>query len=62
VDLYWIVNGASGSPPLPHWTVLTAFIGVGGAAIALALFRARGRYTVPVKDPFLAESLRYVQP
>lgn len=62
VDLYWIVAGASGSPPTPHWTVFTAFIGVGGAAVATALFRARGRHTVPLKDPFLADSLRYVQP
>jgi len=62
VDLYWIVSGASGSPAMPHWTVFTAFAGVGGAAVALALFRARGRYTVPVKDPFLAESLECVQP
>jgi hypothetical protein len=62
VDLYWIVAGASGSPPAPHWTVFTAFAGVGGAAAWLALLRARGRHTVPVKDPFLPESLRYVQP
>jgi hypothetical protein len=62
VDLYWIVSGASGRPPQPHWTVFTAFAGMGGAAIALALFRARGRYTVPVNDPFLVESLRYAQP
>jgi len=62
LDLYWIVHGASGSGPLPHWTVFTAFAGVGGAAVALALYRARGRHTVPVRDPFLAESLRYVQP
>jgi hypothetical protein len=62
VDLYWIVAGASGSPPWPHWTVFTAMVGVGGAAGGLALFRARGRHTLPVKDPFLAESMRYVQP
>jgi hypothetical protein len=62
VDLYWIVAGASGLSPVPHWTVFTALLGVGGAAAWVALFRARGRHTVPLKDPFLADSLRYVQP
>ncbi len=63
VDVYWLVMPAMDpkSPSL-HWTDLTAFAGVGGAAVAFALFRARGRYTVPVKDPFLADSLRYTQP
>jgi hypothetical protein len=35
---------------------------VGGVAIGFALFRARGKYTMPVKDPYIADSLRYVQP
>ncbi|HVE84306.1 MAG TPA: hypothetical protein VND93_15725 [Myxococcales bacterium] len=62
LDLYWIVAGASGSSPAPHWTVLTAFAGVGGVAVAVALYRARGMHTLPLKDPFLEESLRYAQP
>ena len=63
VDLYWLIFPAydDAHPTLP-WTLFTAFIGVGGIAVGFALFRARGRYTVPVKDPYIADSLRYVQP
>lgn len=64
VDLYWLIwpafSGEAG--PTFHWTILTAFVGVGGVAVGYALFRARGRYTFPVKDPYIAESVRYVQP
>jgi hypothetical protein len=63
VDLYWLVWPAhnEGGPSF-HWTLLTSFIGVGGIAISFALWRAGGKYTVPVKDPYIADSLRYVQP
>jgi hypothetical protein len=64
VDLYWLIwpaySGEAG--PTFHWTLLTAFVGVGGVAVGYALMKARGRYTLPVKDPYIAESLRYVQP
>ncbi|WP_223637548.1 hypothetical protein [Corallococcus sp. EGB] len=64
VDLYWLIwpafSGEAG--PTFHWTLLTAFVGVGGVSVGYALFRARGRYTFPVKDPYIAESVRYVQP
>jgi hypothetical protein len=63
VDLYWLIWPAlSPEHPTFHWTLITAFLGVGGVSIAFALFRIRGRYTLPVKDPYIAESLRYVQP
>lgn len=63
VDLYWLVWPAfSPGGPSFHWTIVTAFVGVGGISVAFALFRIRGKYTVPVKDPYIAESLRYVQP
>lgn len=62
VDLYWLIWPAFSREPSFHWTLLTAFVGVGGIAVAFALSRARGRYTLPVKDPYIAESLRYVQP
>jgi hypothetical protein len=63
IDLYWLII-----PTLTpdhrsfHWTLITAFLGVGGVAVATALWVARGRYTIPVKDPFLSVSLRYRQP
>lgn len=63
VDLYWVViPSLNGQAPQFHWTIFTAFIGVGGVAVAFGIFRARGGYLVPVKDPFLADSLRYTQP
>lgn len=63
VDLYWLVWPAyDESSPSFHWTLITAFLGVGGITVGFALFRARGKYTVPVKDPYIADSLRYVQP
>ena len=63
VDMYWLIFPAYNEehPAFP-WTLITAFVGVGGIAVGFALFRARGKYTVPVKDPYIAESLRYVQP
>jgi hypothetical protein len=63
LDLYWLVWPAFNEQgPSFHWTLITAFLGVGGISVGFALFRARGKYTVPVKDPYIADSLRYVQP
>jgi hypothetical protein len=63
VDLYWIVMPAAFASHLGlHWTHLTAFVGVGGAFVAAALFLFRTARPVPVRDPFLADALRYVQP
>lgn len=63
VDMYWLIFPAYNEEhPIFPWTIITAFVGVGGVAVGFALLRARGRYTVPVKDPYIAESLRYVQP
>ncbi|MBM7113741.1 hypothetical protein [Archangium primigenium] len=63
VDMYWLIWPAF-SPRAPsfHWSLLTAFVGVGGTAVAGAFWLSKGRYTVPVKDPYISESLRYVQP
>jgi hypothetical protein len=61
VDIYWIVmpplfpNG-----PRPSLWDVTAFVGVGGAAVAFTVFRMRGALTVPVKDPYIDDSLRYL--
>ncbi|MBI3182774.1 MAG: hypothetical protein HYZ28_11605 [Myxococcales bacterium] len=62
-DLYWVAMPAIGrAMPQMRWTDFTAFFGVGGTAAAFALSRLRGRYAVPVGDPYLLESLRYTQP
>jgi hypothetical protein len=45
-----------------HWTLVTSFVGIGGLVVATAVFRARGRYVAPVRDPYLRDSLEYVQP
>jgi len=63
VDLYWLIMPVlSPEGPSFHWTLLTAFVGVGGVAVAFAVWRARGQFNVPVKDPYLADSLAYRQP
>jgi hypothetical protein len=46
----------------PHWTQLTSFVGVGGIALAFGIWRLRGVRPIPVRDPYLEDSLRYVQP
>jgi hypothetical protein len=63
VDIFWLVMPSLHPEGFSfHWTSLTAFLGVGLLAIAFAVSRLRGRFAVPVKDPYLAESLRYRQP
>jgi hypothetical protein len=62
LDVYWMVMPTFYSAPNFHWTMLTALLGIGGALFWFALFRARGRYAVPVGDPYLDDSLRYSQP
>jgi len=72
VDLVWLVMpsaqmhdlGTRWAPArldLP-WTLLPAMVGVGGVWAAFALWRLRGKHLVPVGDPYLEDSLRYVQP
>jgi hypothetical protein len=60
VDIYWLVmpvlRPESG---LPWWTDLAALVGVGGLSLAVFLIRAEGHPPLPVRDPYLAESLRY---
>jgi hypothetical protein len=60
VDIHWIVMPRiHPDGPSPSWMDLTAFVGVGAAALAFLIFRMRGAATVPVRDPYLEESLRY---
>jgi len=63
LDIYWLVMPTLHPDGFSlHWTSVTAFVGVGLLAVAFAMWRARGRFTVPVRDPFLGDSLRYKQP
>jgi len=63
LDLYWLIwPSLHPEGPTFHWTLLTAFVGVGGVGVAYGLYRVRGGYSLPVKDPYIGESLRYVQP
>lgn len=59
VDVWWLLLPAlsPNAVTLP-WTCLTSLVGVGGLAVAFALWRVRGGYTVPVGDPFLYHSLQ----
>ena len=62
IESYWIVLPAlHEAGPWPHWTQLTAVLGIGGLSIAYPLWRLRGSYPVPVRDPYLRHSLRYKQ-
>jgi hypothetical protein len=63
VDLYWLIMPTIYPTEVSfHWTDATAFFGMGLLAIAFGVSRLRGQYAVPVKDPYLADSLRYRQP
>jgi hypothetical protein len=60
VDIWWLIMPRlhEGGPRL-SWLDLTAFVGVGAAAVAFLVLRMRGAATVPVRDPYLQDSLRY---
>jgi hypothetical protein len=60
VDLHWVIMPRiHEAGPQLSWLDLTAFVGVGGVALAFLVFRMRGVATMPVRDPYLEESLRY---
>jgi hypothetical protein len=63
IDIFWLVMPTLNVDGFAlHWTHFTAFLGIGLVAIAFGVFRLRGKLPVPVKDPYLGESLRYRQP
>jgi hypothetical protein len=63
VDIYWLIVPTLSPEGISfHWTRVTAFAGVGLCAVAFTVWRLRGRFTVPIKDPYLVDSLRYRQP
>lgn len=63
VDIYWLIMPVLHPKGLSvSWLDFAAFIGVGGLSVAFGFWRARGHYSLPVKDPYLDYSLRYVQP
>ena len=67
VDIFWLVMPTLDEKAVPLSAgmllgLVGSFVGVGGLAVAFAIWRIRGHFTVPVKDPFLPVSLRYRQP
>ena len=63
VDIYWLIMPTLYPDGVTfHWTQPVAFLGVGGLAIAFGVSRLRGKLPIPMRDPYLAESLRYRQP
>jgi hypothetical protein len=67
VDIFWLVMPTLDEKAVPLTPsvllgLVGSFVGVGGLAVAFAIWRIRGHFTVPVKDPFLPVSLRYRQP
>jgi len=63
LDLYWLIMPTLSPDKVifPVW-LIASWVGLGGLGIAFALWRLRGHYAVPVRDPFLSVSLRYRQP
>jgi hypothetical protein len=63
IDIYWLIMPTLNPTEIVfHWTDVTAFLGIGLLAIAFGVTRLRGQYAVPIKDPYLADSLGYKQP
>jgi hypothetical protein len=63
VDVHWLVMPhLHPAGPRPWLLDLTAFVGVGGVAVAFTVLRMRGAAPVPVSDPHLEDSLRYLPP
>jgi hypothetical protein len=63
IDIYWLVMPTLYPEGVSiHWTQPLAFIGLGLVVIAVGVSRLRGRMPVPMRDPYLPESLRYRQP
>jgi len=61
VDMYWLImpHVDPGGPRPSPWDV-TAFVGIGGVAVAFTVLRMRGSAAIPVRDPYLDDSLRYL--
>jgi len=63
VDIFWLVMPSRDPEGFAlRWTDVTAFLGVGLVGIAYGVSRLRGKLPVPVRDPYIAESIRYRQP
>ena len=63
VDIYWLAMPTLYKDGFTfHWTQPLAFAAVGLIAVAFGISRLRGRLPVPMRDPYLPESLRYRQP
>jgi hypothetical protein len=63
LDLYWLVVPTFSPDAITFpLALIPAWVGIGGIGVAFAIWRLRGHYTVPVRDPFLSVSLRYRQP
>ncbi|HEY4183764.1 MAG TPA: hypothetical protein VGP07_01795 [Polyangia bacterium] len=63
IDILWLVMPSLTPDGYhPHWTDFTAFVGLGLLGISFGVWRLRGKLPVPVKDPYITESIRYRQP
>jgi hypothetical protein len=60
LDLYWVVMPQVRPDHVwLDWSNVTAFVGIGGLAVAYAVYTMRGRRLLPAGDPFLSDSLEY---
>ena len=61
VDIYWLVLPVLyPSGPAPHWLDIAALAAVGGPVVAFAAWRLRNVPLIPVGDPRLERSIRFV--
>ena len=63
LDVYWLVLPAFHTTGIRvSWIDGAALLMVGGLATAAAAWRASGHVSLPVNDPYLPQSVRYVEP
>jgi len=63
LDVYWLVLPAFDPAGMKlSWIDLAALLMVGGLATASAAHRVRGHAALPVNDPYIAQSVHYVEP
>ncbi|MDX2093325.1 MAG: hypothetical protein SFX73_36110 [Kofleriaceae bacterium] len=60
VEMMWLVLPSAGATP--SWIDLIAFVGIGGACVAFAIWRLNRAPLTVAGDPFLAAGLRYESP
>jgi hypothetical protein len=63
LDVYWLVLPAFYPRGIDvSWLDFSAVLMIGGFSTACAAWRARGHWALPIHDPYLEQSVNYVEP